>query len=135
MTPNAIGASVSGDGRIVHGGRTITFELGQDAAQGADQFLARDVAFAELHAEAERFVLRLEIEDVGLRARAGGLLFPALLAGLVAGQSAAGDALQRFGHLLGVGLARNLEQERTGGNSLLDATAAQRFGDIAKRKR
>src|SRR5262245_42167676 len=120
----------SGDGRTARCGgssdlRPLVLEFLDDGAKGGDQFFARNLTLAELDAHAEGFILRLVVEDERLRARAGGLFFPALFAGFVASQAATRDALQRLGHFLRVGLARDLEKKRAGRNSLLEAAAAE----------
>src|SRR5262249_20956416 len=95
-------AGRSGYGRTARGGsagdlRALVLEPLDDGTKSSDQFLARDLALAELDSHAERFVLRLIVEDKWLRAWAGGSLFPAFFAGFVAGQAAAYDALKCFG--------------------------------------
>src|SRR5579862_5734845 len=70
----------------------------EDGAEGGDQLVARDIALAKLNAQAEGLVFGLKIEDKGLRAGPGGLLFAAGSASFVAGETAFDDAVHGFGH-------------------------------------
>src|SRR6516225_3028039 len=85
--------------------RTGIFQLRQYLAQGHDQFVARNMALLELNPELERFVLRLEMENKGLRPLRTRLIFPAFTASFIARQSALQDALKHLQHLFFGGLS------------------------------
>src|SRR5260370_12842347 len=87
------------DGRVARGAGSLACERREYGAQRVDQLLARDVALAELDAQAEGFVFRLKIKDERLRPGSRDFFVAALAARLVAGESALNDAHQRFGHL------------------------------------
>src|SRR6266849_4816446 len=120
-------------GRI--GARLAVFERRQNGAQRRDQLVTGDVTFAELDSQAESLALRLEVKNERLGPRAGGFFFAALAASFIAGQAALSDAVHGLNHFLLGRLAGHLEQQRFENNALIRAAPAQRFGDIAERKR
>src|SRR5438445_5838346 len=63
-----------GDGRVAGGAGSLPFEGLQDRAQRVNQFLARDVALAELDPQAEGLVIGLKIKDEWLRPGSRALL-------------------------------------------------------------
>src|SRR5438477_388223 len=121
-------------GRCRIGLRRGSLELCQDFAQRRNQLSARNMTFLELNPELKCLRRRLELKDERpwpLRSR---LLFAAFAARLIAGQPSLHDAVEHLDHFLFGGLTRNLQQQRLGNNSMLDALLSQRIGDIAKRQ-
>src|SRR6266481_4602817 len=107
-----------------------SLKLYQYFAQRRNQLIARNMALLKLNSEPKRLRGRFELKDEWLRALRPSLLFAAFAPRLIARQSALHDAMEHFNHLLIRGLARNLQQERLGKNSVLDALLPQRVRNI-----
>src|SRR5207302_5821356 len=93
------------------------------------------MAFLELNPELEGFARRLELEDEGPGPLWTCSLLPAFATRLIACQPSLQNALKHLVHFLFVGLARNLQQQRFGHNSMIDALSAQQIGDASQRER
>src|ERR1700674_4778253 len=112
--------------------RRRAFELRQNLAQRANQFVARDMTLFELNSEPKRLILGFKLKDKRLRALWSGLLFPPLTARFIPRQAALQDTMQHLHHFLFGGLPRNLQQQRLRRAPLLDAFLPQRVRDIAQ---
>src|SRR5260370_34735349 len=77
---------------------------------------------------------RVELKDERPWPLRSCLFIPALTARLIARQPALHDAAKHLDHFLFHRLPRNLQQERLGKNSILDALLSQRLGNIAQRQ-
>src|SRR5258705_8311177 len=89
----------------------------------------------ELNPELERFRGWLELKNERLRTLRSAVLFAALAPRLIARQSSLHDAVKHLDHFLLGALACNLQQQRLGKNSLLDALLAERIRNIPQRQR
>src|SRR3979411_1580848 len=82
------------------GTRRITFQLRKYLPQGADQFVARNMALLELNPKLELLIFRLVLKQKRLRPLRPGDMLLALPARLIAREPALHKALNRFHHLL-----------------------------------
>src|SRR5690348_2172907 len=104
------------------GGHGVALELDERVAQRADDFVARDLAAAELNAHVIGRIGRVIVENVGMRTRFGFVFFLADAARFIAREAALRDVHDHIDHLFFVGLARDLEEQRFGDNPLLQAS-------------
>src|SRR6266567_5800078 len=92
------------------------------------------MAFLELNSELKSLRRRLELKDERPWPLRSCLFIPALTARLIARQPALHNAVKHLDHFLFHRLPRNLQQERLGKNSILDALLLQRVENIAQRQ-
>src|SRR5277367_5743039 len=85
-------------------------DFAQDFAQDGGEFFAADLALAEMHAHVEGIVLGAIVEEEGLGPWSGLGFFLTRAASFIAGETALGDALHHFLHLLFSGLASDLQK-------------------------
>src|SRR6266702_2290690 len=83
------------------------------------------MALLELNSELKSLRRRLELKDERPWPLRSCLFIPALTARLIARQPALHDAVKHLNHFLFHRLPRNLQQERLGKNSILDALLLQ----------
>src|SRR5712671_1291700 len=93
------------------------------------------MALLKLYPKLERLSLRLKLKNEWLRPLRTGLLLPPLSPRFIAGQSPLQNSAEHLHHFLFGGLPRDLQQQRFGRNSLLDALLAQAVWNVEQRER